>query len=159
MTTVCRRTAPAARRIRLTVNRPDMRLAAAAREGDSVQAVLLYCGSIVIFSWGVGHLIPTRSVVAGFGQISRDNTRIITMEWILEGLTLCFLGVLVALAALVIGSGEPATRLVARAAGGMLLVMATVSVFTGARTAVLPMKLCPVVKSVVAAAWLTAAFL
>jgi hypothetical protein len=38
-------------------------------------------------------------------------------------------------------------------AAAMLLVLAAVSAFTGARTSVLPMKLCPVVKSSVALAF------
>jgi hypothetical protein len=122
------------------------------------QAILLFIGSGVIFLWGVGHLVPTRDVVAGFGDISSDNTKIITMEWLIEGFVLCFLGVLVALSASILGPTDTATHLVARAAGAMLLLMATVSAFTGARTAVLPMKLCPFVKSAVALAFLIATF-
>jgi len=120
--------------------------------------MLLYIGSAVIFLWGVGHLAPTRNVVAGFGEISSDNTKIITMEWLIEGLTLCFIGVLVALFAAILGPSSAATNLVARAAGVMLLLLATVSAFTGARTAVLPMKLCPYIKSAVALAYLVATF-
>ena len=115
-----------------------------------LQAILLYVGSTVIFLWGIGHLIPTRGVVADFGEISPDNRKIITMEWLIEGLTLCFLGLLVAVVATVLGPDDIATRLIARLAGAMLLVLATVSLFTGARTSVLPMKLCPFVKTAVA---------
>ncbi len=57
--------------------------------------VLLYLGSIIITLWGVSHIIPTKSVVAGFGTLSSDNYRIITMEWVAEGLTLVFIGLLV----------------------------------------------------------------
>ena len=124
----------------------------------AIQAILLFIGSGVISLWGVGHLLPTRDVVAGFGDISSDNTKIITMEWLIEGFVLCFLGVLVALSASILGPTDTATHLVARAAGAMLLLMATVSAFTGARTAVLPMKLCPFVKSAVALAFLIATF-
>jgi hypothetical protein len=124
----------------------------------TIQAMLLYIGSAVIFLWGVGHLAPTKNVVAGFGEISSDNTKIITMEWLIEGLTLCFLGVLVALFVSILGPVDAATNLVARAAGAMLLLLATVSAFTGARTAVLPMKLCPFIKSAVALAFLVATF-
>ena len=122
----------------------------------TIQAVLLYIGSAVIFLWGVGHIVPTRNVVADFGDISADNKRIITMEWLIEGFTLCFLGVLVALSASALGSLSPATHLVARAAGVMLLLLAIVSAFPGARTAVLPMKLCPYVKTAVALAFFVA---
>ena len=65
-------------------------------------------GSAIIFTWGVGHLIPTRSVVTGFGDLTPDSRRIITMEWMAEGLTLCFIGVLGALVAFVDGLASPA---------------------------------------------------
>jgi hypothetical protein len=50
-------------------------------------SILLYIGSVIIILWGVAHIIPTKSVVAGFGSLSIDNFRIITMEWVAEGLT------------------------------------------------------------------------
>jgi len=124
----------------------------------TIQAMLLYIGSAVIFLWGVGHLAPTRNAVAGIGEISSDNTKIITLEWLIEGLTLCFLGVLVALFASILGPVDAATNLVAQAVGVMLLLLATVSAFTGAPTAVLPMKLCPYIESAVAVAFLIATF-
>ena len=69
-----------------------------------MQSLLLYAGSGVIVLWGMGHLIPTWSVVSGFGKISTDNRRIITMEWLVEGLTLCFLGILVFILAATFGA-------------------------------------------------------
>lgn len=106
--------------------------------------LMLYAGSVVIILWGTAHIvIPTRDIVRGFGPISVDNRRIITMEWIMEGLALVFIGALVILVTLVAGIENPASVLVYRAAGVMLAVMAGVSVFTGARTAIIPMKLCP----------------
>ncbi len=47
--------------------------------------ILLYIGSGVITVWGIAHIIPTKNVVNGFGTISDDNRRIITMEWVAEG--------------------------------------------------------------------------
>ena len=125
----------------------------------SIQASLFSAGSIAIFLWGVAHMVPTRKIVDGFGQLSPDNRRIITMEWLLEGATLCFLGALVAVVALDLGPIDPATRLVGRLAAAMLLIMAAISAFTGARTAVLPMRLCPLVKTAVALVWLVASIL
>lgn len=119
-----------------------------------LQAALVYVGSAVIFLWGVGHLMPTRGIVEGFGDVGHDNRMIIAMEWIIEGVTLCFLGVLVAVTASILGPGNAATFLVTRLAASMLLVLAAISAFTGARTSVLPMKLCPIVKSVVALVFL-----
>jgi len=121
-----------------------------------MQTTLLFAGSAVIVLWGIGHLVPTRSVVAGFGALSADNARILTMEWVIEGLTLCFLGLLVAAVTVRIGADAAATALVARLAALMLLVLAAVSALTGARTSILPMRLCPYVKSAVALAYLAA---
>ncbi len=58
--------------------------------------VLLYLGAALTAIWGISHLMPTKNVVAGFGNISDDNRHIITMEWIVEGVSLIFIGVLVA---------------------------------------------------------------
>jgi hypothetical protein len=112
--------------------------------------VLLYAGSAVILLWGIGHLIPTTSIVSDFGSISEDNKRIITMEWIAEGLTLSFVGALVFIVTLTGGPQESVSRVVYGMSASMLLVLAAVSSFTGARTSILPMKLCPVVKTIVA---------
>ncbi len=112
--------------------------------------ILLYIGSAVIIAWGIAHIAPTKGVVAGFGDISADNLRIITMEWIAEGLTLCFIGVLVLLTTFLGWSQEYISIIVYRASAGMLVVLAVLSQLTGARTAILPMRLCPYVKTVVA---------
>ncbi len=124
-----------------------------------MQTLLLCVGSGVITAWGIGHLMPTRNVVAGFGDLSVDNRRIITMEWLAEGLTLCFLGILVVLCTFAVGPNEAATHLVVRASAVMLFSMAALSAVTGARTAILPMKLCPFVKSAVGVVYLTATFI
>ena len=112
--------------------------------------ILLYIGSGIIIVWGVAHIAPTKGVITGFGDISADNLRIITMEWIAEGLTLCFIGVLVLLTTLLGWSQEYVSIIVYRASAGMLVVLAVLSQLTGARTSLLPMRLCPYVKTVVA---------
>lgn len=64
-----------------------------------MKAAMLYGGSALVIFWGIAHIvIPTKSIVNGFGAISADNRRIILMEWLM---------------------------------------------FTGARTSMVPMKLCP----------------
>ena len=60
-----------------------------------VNQIFLYLGSIFILIWGIAQLFPTKSIVKGFGDISIDNKRIITMEWIIEGVSLIFMGILV----------------------------------------------------------------
>lgn len=57
-------------------------------------ALLMYVGSFMLLGWGIAHSIPTRNVVCGFGEISPDNRRIITMEWITEGVALVLMSVL-----------------------------------------------------------------
>ncbi len=105
--------------------------------------LLLYIGSTGLAFWGVMHIVKTRPVVAGFGPLSNDNRRVLTMEWILEGVTLCFIAALVSAVTLFGDSVSSVARLVYTLSGMMLVVMAGVSVFTGAKASPLPYKLCP----------------
>lgn len=68
----------------------------------------------------------------------------------MEGLALSFIGVLVILITVLEGIENPASIIVYRASSVMLVIMAGVSLFTGARTAIVPMKLCPPIFSIVA---------
>ena len=112
--------------------------------------VLVSIGSMVITLWGIAHLLPTKSVVSGFGTISGDNRKIITMEWIAEGLTLCFIGLLVILVTLYAGPQNLVSVLVYRATAWMLVVMAGLTFVMGAKTSITVIKVCPLVKSIVA---------
>lgn len=105
-------------------------------------AALTYLGSATVFCWGVAHLFPTRNVVAGFGEISLDNRRILAMEWITEGVALIFAGSLIALVTLV-DQASPVSLAVYWVSAGFLLAMAIVSLFTGFKVSFLPFKLCP----------------
>ena len=80
------------------------------------------------------------------------------MEWIAEGLTLCFIGLLVFAALLTAGSASQTVILVGRSCAVMLMVMAVLSAFTGARTTILPMRLCPFIKTLVAVFFLIATY-
>ncbi len=115
-----------------------------------INDILLYVGSVIITLWGIGHIIPTKSVVSGFGSISEDNKRIITMEWIAEGLTLCFIGLLVLFVTIWGGSQNPVSINVYRSSALMLIIMAILTSLTGARTSIVPIKICPFVKTIVA---------
>lgn len=121
--------------------------------------ILLIVGSVVIVLWGAAHIAPIKSVVNGFGDISEDNRRIITMEWIAEGAALMFIGALVLIIALLGLKGTDAGVLVVRMCSAMLIVMAVITLLTGARTSVVPIKICPFVKLAAAAMWITASFL
>jgi hypothetical protein len=115
-----------------------------------VENILLFAGSIILLVWGIAHIIAARAVVKGFGDISEDNKKFILMEWVAEGLTLCFIGVLVFLTNILGGTTNEVSRVVFRISAGMLLVMATWTALTGARTSNIPTKICPVILSAVA---------
>ncbi len=115
--------------------------------------ILRYIGSAAIAFWGLMHIVKTGPVVAGFEPLPTDNRRVLTMEWILEGVTLCFLAVLVSTITLLKPSAETVAILVYRAAAFMF-VMAGVSLFTGARASPLPYKLCPPIFAGVGALYL-----
>jgi hypothetical protein len=112
--------------------------------------ILIYIGSAIIILWGIAHFIPTKNIVKGFGDISADNKKIIAMESIAEGLTLIFLGVLPLLLTLMSDRDVIVNRTIFICAI-MLLVMALLTLFTGARTSVIWYKICPAVKTVAAA--------
>jgi len=112
--------------------------------------LLLYTGSAIIFAWGIAHIAPVASVVAGFEPLTRDNRLVLTMEWVAEGLALSFIGVLTFLTTVVVGPDAAGAALVYRASAGMLLVFAVWTAVMGGRTAAVPFKICPVVKTVVA---------
>jgi hypothetical protein len=112
--------------------------------------ILLYFGSLIIVVWGAAHIFPTKAVVAGYGALSDDNRRIITMEWVAEGLAMIFIGVLVALVTLTSGTHNSTAVLVDRLAAAMLIVMAAWTSLTGAKTSITPIKICPIVKTIAA---------
>jgi hypothetical protein len=112
--------------------------------------ILIYIGSGIIILWGIAHLIPTKAIVNGFGNISADNKKIIAMESVAEGLTLIFLGVLPLLVILLADPQSATANIVYVSTGVMLLLMAALTLFTGARTPTIWYKICPAVKTVAA---------
>ncbi len=124
-----------------------------------INDILLYTGSGVIILWGIAHIVPTKNIVDGFGSISEDNKQIITMEWIAEGLTLCFIGILVLLITFSVGSQDVASVIVYWICGMMLVTMAGLSLLTGAKTSIIPIKICPLVKTTVAVLFFLASVL
>jgi hypothetical protein len=107
-----------------------------------LDGALLYVGSALTALWGIAHLLPTKSVVLGFGEITKDNKRIITMEWILEGVALIWIGVLVAMVTAIDPASAVSGSVSILSVIG-LLVFAAVSIFTGFRVNFLPFRLCP----------------
>ncbi len=106
--------------------------------------IFIYLGAALPFIWGLAHLFPTKSVVQGFGEISHDNKRIITMEWIIEGIALIFVGISVATITFI----DP-TNIISKSIYALssifLVVLAAVSTFTGFKINFLPFRLCPII--------------
>jgi hypothetical protein len=109
-----------------------------------INQVLLYVGAALTALWGVSHLFPTRGVVEGFGDISLDNRRIITMEWIVEAVSLIFIGVLVATVTAV-DPASAVSQAVYWLCFAVLNVLSVVSLFTGFKVSFLAYKLCPLI--------------
>ena len=113
----------------------------------------------IVFLWGVSHVVPTRQVVAGFGDISEDNRRIITMEWVAEGLSFVFVAVLIVAVTWSGETLEAAEDLVYRVSSGFLVAIGVWTAMTGARTGVIWFKACPVVMSISAGLLIAASLL
>ena len=120
--------------------------------------LFLYLGASLTAIWGIAHLFPTKNVVAGFGGISEDNRQIITMEWIIEGLFLIFLGSLVAVVTFIDPETAVSQAVYLVTAFG-LLTMAVVSLFSGFKVKFLPFKLCPFIFTVSAVLIIVGAFI
>ena len=107
------------------------------------QEALFIVAAVLLVGWGIAHLVPTRSVVRGFGDITLDNRRIITMEWVVEGVALVSLGAVTAI--LAVDPSEPLARAVGLTVFVALNALSAVSILTGAKIRFLPFRLCPVI--------------
>jgi len=116
--------------------------------------IALYLASSLTALWGIAHLFATGGAVSGFGDLSPDNRRIITMEWIVEGVALVSTASFVAVATVVQPEAAVSAAVYAVAIA-TLIVLALVSLFTGFRIAFLPFRLCPFIFGLSAAliAW------
>jgi hypothetical protein len=105
-------------------------------------------GAILTLLWGISHLFPTKNVVKDFGEISQDNKLIITMEWIIEGASLIFIGLLVILISFLGGIENKVVIYVNIISSVMLFSLAVISLFTGFKVNFIVFKLCPVIFTV-----------
>lgn len=117
-----------------------------------------YLAAVVIAIWGLAHVIPTRRVVAGFGEISADSRRIITQEWLTEGIAMWGIAAFVIAAAASAGPAD-IRDWVYRVAAALLVALGVLTAVTGGRTPVVWFKVCPAVMAVSAALLLTASVL
>lgn len=109
-----------------------------------VDKILIYIGSALPFLWGIAHLFPTKSIVKSFGEISNNNKNILTMEWLIEGIALIFVGMSVATITMIESQSVISTSIYILSAT-FLVVLAIVSFFTGFKVNFLPFKLCPII--------------
>lgn len=110
--------------------------------------ILILIGGFLTALWGIAHLFPTKNVIKGFGDISVDNARIITMEWVNEGFTLIFIGLLAIVVTLISDSKNKVARMVYWLCFIMLEAMAVLSLLTGFQINFLPFQICPVIFTV-----------
>lgn len=110
--------------------------------------ILIVIGGLSVILWGTTHIIiPTKQIADGvYGALSINNKYIILMEWITEGMTLIFIGLLVIIAA-IINENNKTTKSIYILSPIMLFSMAILSVFTGYNIDNLPFKLCPYIFS------------
>ncbi|HSA51266.1 MAG TPA: hypothetical protein VLH10_14330 [Yinghuangia sp.] len=108
-----------------------------------MEEVLAYAAAGLVGLWGVTHAIPTRAVVAGFGEISQDSRRVLVQEWLAEAVTMWSLAALV-IVVTAVGAGTSTADWAYRVIAGTLLVLAGLTALTGARTSVVWFKVCPV---------------
>ena len=113
----------------------------------------------IVFLWGVSHIVPTKQVVAGFGNITQDNRRIITMEWVAEGLSFVFVAALIVAVTWSSSTPEAAEDLVFRVSSAFLITIGAWTAMTGARTGVIWFKACPVVMSISSGLLIASSFL
>ncbi|KZS67627.1 hypothetical protein [Mycobacterium ostraviense] len=104
--------------------------------------VLAYIAAGLVGLWGVSHAIPTRAVVAGFGEISADNRRVLVQEWLAEAVTMWSFAALI-ITVTAVGGGPTAADWTYRVTAGALLVLAVLTALMGARTRVVWFKICP----------------
>ena len=105
--------------------------------------VLAYIAAAITGLWGLAHAIPTRQVVASFGPISKDNRLVVTQEWLVEAFAMWGVAALV-IVVTALASDDSITSWVYRIVAGLLLALAGLTAVTGARTAVIWFKICPV---------------
>jgi hypothetical protein len=133
-------------------------LAGIAGHHIGVSAVLAYVVAGVVALWGVAHVLPTARVVHGFNDTSRDNRLVIAQEWIAEAMTMWFVAAVAVIAAALGGSHQVLADWVYRASAIMLIALAALTAVTGARTAVILFKICPVLLGASAALLLVASW-
>jgi hypothetical protein len=120
-------------------------------------AILAYVAGAVVAAWGVAHAVPTRQVLAGFEPFTADNRRIVLQVWLAEAFTMWGIAVVV-ITVTAADTDSDARAWVYRIAAGLLVALAVLTALTGARTAVIWFKICPLLLTGSAILLLAASF-
>lgn len=110
-----------------------------------LNSILILIGCAILVLWGIAHIIPTKKVADGFGDIGRDNRITIIMTWASEGFTMLFVGAMVSLFIIFGENDSTGGKIAIWSSVGFLAFLAFWHAITGARTKVIPMKLCPLI--------------
>jgi hypothetical protein len=108
--------------------------------------ILIYIASVILILWGIAHIIPTKKIAEGLASATAEQKAMFTMEWIIGGLYLIFLGALVLLVTLFAGKGNPTAILVYRLSVASLVISAGITWWFGRKTRVIPIRICPFVQ-------------
>lgn len=95
-----------------------------------IRDILLLLGAILVISCGSIHIFLTKSIINGFDKMSEENKQITLMEWIVEGLTLYFIGILVLIITFSGLSEEFVSKVFFGASFILLLIMTILSLMT-----------------------------
>jgi len=115
---------------------------------------LLYAGSFLIIFWGIAHLAPSKATLKVIGELSGDNNKIVSMEWVVEGISFILIGLLVITVTYVAGAEKVGSRIVFISSGVMLLILTLWSLSKISMKSTKTMKACLVIKSTVALIYL-----
>ncbi len=121
-------------------------------------SILAYIAGAVTGLWGTAHAVPTRQVLAGFAPITTDNRRVLLQEWLAEALTMWGIAALL-IVVTAVGGDAIVTSWVYRITAGLLVGLAALTSLTGARTAIIWFKICPVLLAASAAMLIVASLL
>jgi hypothetical protein len=111
--------------------------------------ILVYAASIIIIIWGLVQLYPTKSRSKVIGELSGDNNKIVSMEWIAEGITFILIGILVITVTYIAGAEKVGSRIVYLSSSVMLLILTLWSLSKMSSKWTKTMKACLVIKSTV----------
>ena len=113
--------------------------------------ILIYAASILIIIWGLVQLYPAKARSKVIGELSGDNNKIVSMEWIAEGVTFILIGILVVTVTYIAGTEKVGSKILYLSSSVMLFILTLWSLSKISSKWTKTMKACLVIKSTVAA--------